>query len=181
MLRPQCQPRQEKDSPQRRGGRREGATRNTRLTTDNGLPPFAFRRLPSHNPPMPEPLSYRQPDLPPVTQSNLPRVWPAVVLCLPGLVCWLLLGVMVIGIFRVPVLAPMADRFADMLDLIPAVPCLLMPFVPLAVLTAIASIETYWHRPKPWYIRLNLIVNISGLIFVGVVFVAGCLGILLSQ
>lgn len=98
---------------------------------------------------MPEPLSYRTRDLQPITRSDLPRVWPAIVLCLPGLICWLFLGMMVARNWRIPVLAPSADRVADLLDLIPAAPCLLIICIPLAILTAIASTETYRHRPKP--------------------------------
>jgi hypothetical protein len=40
-----------------------------------------------------------------------------------------------------------------------------------AFFSAIASLFLYIRRPKPWYVRINLATNISGLLFTIFIFI----------
>jgi hypothetical protein len=94
------------------------------------------------------------------------RPLPAVLLCLPAILCW--------GAFLA-----LLDRFFLRLLPIPRIPQSFARFhVPwlwivlivwvLAVVTALVSIDEYVvsrRKPRPWYVWLNLLVNISGLLF----------------
>lgn len=85
-------------------------------------------------------------------------------LALPGMICWgaflLLLAQLISG-----------SRMYGLLDwalhlLEPLLPPLAvwLSLWGLAAVCAVVSIELYQRRPKPWYVRLNLAINISGLI-----------------
>jgi hypothetical protein len=81
----------------------------------------------------------------------------AVLLCTPGLLCWLLLVAMMSR--------AMPDFFIGR-----AFPGGVVVLVLSAILTAVFSIVHYFLPSglrRPWYVILNLVINISGLLFLG--------------
>jgi len=94
----------------------------------------------------------------------------AVLLCLPGLICWIIFLGSISGVlFR-------WLRFPRLRLTIPIV--LILWFV--AVVTAIASFASYAGRNKgqrSWYVWLNLILNGAGLLFTTVVVILLFIGL----
>jgi hypothetical protein len=90
------------------------------------------------------------------------RPLPAVLLCLPGILCWgAFLGLLDRFFLRV---LPIPQSFARLH--VPWLWIVLIVWV-LALVTALVSIEEYVvsrRKPRPWYVWLNLLVNISGLL-----------------
>ena len=85
----------------------------------------------------------------------------ATVLVLPGLFCWIVL----LSIFLPRSLGPGFLAFAEMLG-----PVFMLGNWGVAVIAAIASIYLYLFRNvrRPWYVVINLVVNISGLLFTAI-------------
>jgi hypothetical protein len=84
----------------------------------------------------------------------------ALLLCLPGTICWLTLAEVTVGRQLLPrwlwwVLPPLTPFGATWLFRCWA----------LAVLTAIASLALYFRTRKPWFVWLNLFINCAGLLF----------------
>ena len=115
--------------------------------------------------PAPAPaLSYATPPAPP------PSAQAAVMLCLPGTICWLSLGWIILT-----QLAPSFVRRSGitLMQLFgPGYLQLLLICWAVAVVAAVISLALYARRrPKPWYVRLNLVINVAGLLFTAGVFV----------
>ena len=100
----------------------------------------------SHENPEPVILDYRKPE-----RESCPSFVLAALLCLPGLLCWLVFcGNSILARYQVP--------GGDM------VPVLWM----IAILTAVTSFIWYgitWRKPKPWYVIFCLVANAVGLAF----------------
>ena len=95
---------------------------------------------------------------PPKPDARTPSPITATLLCLPGVACWCLLGIVVVAIER--------EREPAWL---PGGPWLLVLWS-AAVVTAVASVRQYVRLEcKPWYVLLCLIVNGLGLAFTGLV------------
>src|SRR4051794_19601528 len=92
----------------------------------------------------------------PRPRADRPSPVAAMVLCLPGMICWCVL----LGIFLVPPWMRQNFRF---LKTLPA-PSLWVCWL-TAIIFALISLAAYWRRPKPWYVCINLVVNITGLLF----------------
>jgi hypothetical protein len=92
---------------------------------------------------------------PPILYYHLPRPDPkpgplaATFLCLPGILCWCLL----------------AALWTHGKGRLPAGPCALLAFWPIAIASALASIIYYWKKPKPWYVIMSVMLNVIGLLF----------------
>ena len=87
----------------------------------------------------------------------------AILLCTPGMLCWILLLSIVAG-FAPPFVIPFFKQGY------------IFALIGLAVTTAMISLPVYLYRPllrKPWHVYLNLVVNVSGLIFVAWLFSRG--------
>lgn len=98
------------------------------------------------------PLAYERPAEPVSGMERAPGpVWPTL-LCLPGMACWAQLIGMIFGAF-----------FGTRWFIWPGV----VAWWALAVVTAVVSLFLYVprRRPKPWYVCMNLFVNVSGLMF----------------
>ena len=84
--------------------------------------------------------------------------------------CWLALGWIILGIFIPPVAAGserMLMQFGG-----PGVVWKLLVCWGVAIVAAVVSLALYTRqRPKPWYVRLNLVINVAGLLFTIGVFV----------
>ena len=97
-------------------------------------------------------LDYRDPrrDTPPPSRAV------ALLLCSPGAACW---GVYLIDAFADANLPqPIGDFFHT----------IFWPLFFAAVVSAILSLIVYGRhplRPQPWYVMLNLAINVSGLLF----------------
>lgn len=90
---------------------------------------------------------------------------PAILLCTPGLLCWTLLAGMMSHVLPLRVISIVAGQ-------------LILPLVLVAVLTALSSIIYYFfltRRHMPWYVILNLVINIGGLLLLIGVFSLGFL------
>ena len=100
------------------------------------------------------PLEYRRP-VPATARPSHPL--PAVLFCVPGLICWLaLFHLLLARVIRVR-LPALLGRW-----LYPGIFWVWLG----AILTAAISLILYVRRgPKPWYVWLNLAVNVSGLLF----------------
>ena len=72
----------------------------------------------------------------------------AVLLCLPGVCCW---AVIAAGLWHIRI------------PRIGAGPVFICWMV--AVVTALWSIFLYCEGPRPWYVWMNLILNVAGLLF----------------
>jgi hypothetical protein len=83
----------------------------------------------------------------------------AVALCLPGLICWIALAEIVL------------PRWFGPMWLLPqffGISGLLLCWA-IAIICAAISLAGYRSPHKPWYVWLNLTINISGLVFTGLV------------
>src|SRR5215207_7197945 len=104
---------------------------------------------------MSEPESPRTPTLDYSSPSDVteqPSVVLAILLCLPGAMCWFLYGSRMLSIH----LPPSATRAVFW-------PCWI-----LAVATAMYSMVLYLPRASrihPWYVVINLVINVPGLLF----------------
>jgi accessory gene regulator protein AgrB len=81
-------------------------------------------------------------------------------LCLPGVLCWSLL----LALFLVP--RSMQQNFAFLRIL--SGPGIFLCWG-VAILCALTSLAIYLFRSKPWYVWINLLVNVAGLLFSGLV------------
>jgi hypothetical protein len=100
----------------------------------------------------------------PILAARSHHPLPAILLCTPGLICWALLAGFVTG---------WMPRFVERLF-----EGIFLPLLAAAVLTAIVSIIIYLFVPrqrKPWFVILNLVINISGLLFLLGVFIIGAM------
>jgi hypothetical protein len=102
-------------------------------------------------------IPYKTPD-PPTKPPPSPLV--AVMLCLPGVLCWSLL----LTLFLVP--RSMQQNFAFLRIL--SGPGIFLCWG-VAIVCALISLAIYLWRRKPWYVWINLLVNVAGLLFSGVV------------
>jgi len=99
-------------------------------------------------------IEYRHP----TAQSKEPNPAVAMILCLPGMICWCSL----LGLFLVP--SGMRPQLS-FLDIFP--PGTLLICWATAILAALVSLGLYARARKPWYVCINLAVNIAGLLFTG--------------
>jgi hypothetical protein len=102
----------------------------------------------------PPPLDYRRDDRRHQKLYELPPSALPLILCLPGAVCWLLL---ICGNF----LASLVPELYDFMR------TLFWVSFPVAVITAVISVSLYVRRPTrplPWYVLINLGINIPGLL-----------------
>ncbi len=108
-----------------------------------------------------EPLAYARP-MERSAATTTPDPVAAVVSCLPGLICWLVLGMVLVGNVT-------NGRSVMWMRPFGAVaPILVLLCWAVAILTAIGSLVCYVRlKPKPWYVVLNLVINITGLLFTG--------------
>jgi len=104
-------------------------------------------------------ISYRDPQ----QDVREPAAWLALLLCVPGALCWTYFLAMVAGIdFPEWSSRLIGDTF--------------WPTLWAAVGTALISIIIYARllfRRLRWYVVLNLSINIPGLIFTGIIFTVG--------
>ena len=99
-------------------------------------------------------LEYRHPQVRP----DVPSLVLAMFLCLPGMVCWCIL----LGLFFTP--ASLRPQFS----LYRAIPSeMLLWCWGTAVIAALVSLGLYVRARKPWYVCINLAVNVAGLLFTG--------------
>ena len=100
-------------------------------------------------PPNPQPLDYQRPLPPGHEWLGRPDPNPAMatLLLVPGLICWI-------------AITPFGENFRWLGEGI-----LLVWLV--AIVAALSSVYLYLFRrvTRPWYVVINLIVNISGLLF----------------
>jgi hypothetical protein len=111
------------------------------------------------------PLAYARPMS--ATTPPAPAPLGVVLNCLPGLICWLVLLSMLLRKITFTRLWWPARLFESPLGVVFVLCCW-----GVAVITAIGSLFRYGpRRPKPWYVWLNLVINITGLLFTaGIVF-----------
>ena len=106
--------------------------------------------MPGAKPDEPLELAYARPAEP---RERPPEpLWP-VVLCLPGLICWIQFLAMLLPRW-LPVRPPRIFFGSHLLA------CWM-----LAVLSALVSLASYGRRPKAWYVWVNLVINVAGLLF----------------
>ncbi len=101
--------------------------------------------------------------IPPALDHRLPiapaeyRFLPALLLCLPGILCW---DVIFAGAWGVRwLLEPFSHLIGDWF---------IMALWALAIITAITSLIVYGRRlgqRKPWYVYICVVLNIIGLLF----------------
>jgi len=93
-----------------------------------------------------------------VKRAPLPHPLLAIVLALPGSICWL----------------TFLSLFANFLAPFSWLARLKFPFFTgnsflllwlTAIVAALFSVAWYWRKPKPWYVILCLLVNDTGLLF----------------
>lgn len=97
-------------------------------------------------------LEYRDPRL----HVRVPSKAMALLLCAPGGACWTDYWIDTFAATALP------QRVGDVLG------AMFWPLFFAAVLTAIVSLIIFGRhplRPQPWYIMLNLAINVSGLVF----------------
>jgi hypothetical protein len=111
-------------------------------------------------------LPYRTP--PSERREPAPSWIVATLLALPGLSCWMVLAMIVVP----PPLRVLAWPGYYLVRLL-GFGMALVWFV--AIITALISLAIYLPWKKPWYVILNLIVNISGLLFTLVALILGWL------
>jgi hypothetical protein len=90
---------------------------------------------------------------------------PAILLCTPGLLCWTLLAGMMVHALPLMVIRFVAGG-------------VILPLTLAAVLTALSSVVYYFflsRRQMPWFVILNLVINIAGLLLLTGVFTLGFL------
>ena len=98
-------------------------------------------------------LSYE----PQVKRPPAPNPLVAALLALPGLACWVMFLCALLTAARVPWLpAPHLSEFILFASL---------GLWPVAVICALISFARYYRPPRPWYVRLCLAVNITGMLF----------------
>ncbi len=102
--------------------------------------------------PIPAPLAYES------RARDVTEAHPAaaMALCFPGLVCWCWFAALLLG----------QGVFFSALPSEALIPCWAF-----AILTAVFSLYRYRHHPRPWFVWVNLLINVSGLVFTAIVFV----------
>ncbi len=102
---------------------------------------------------MTEPLPVKPLDYKTVDGAELPpQPLKALLLCLPGFICWWAFLEMTIGRHF------MIIGISRFLSGTPLILCWLT-----AGITALVSLVIYRKARKPWYVWVNLIINVSGL------------------
>ena len=89
-------------------------------------------------------------------RRELPSPVSAMILCVPGLICWCVL----LGMWLVPASARANFRFLDVFP-----PGTILWCWIIAIACAFISLAIYGRGPKPWYVWINFAINISGLLF----------------
>jgi hypothetical protein len=90
-----------------------------------------------------------------------PRPLPAVLSCLPGLVCWV-----VFLSFVLPAILGVGFSWRAEVFAVPLFPLFILGCWGLGIVTAIGSMVVYVPvKRKPWYVWLNLLINGLGLLF----------------
>ena len=107
--------------------------------------PLESRDMIEPPPGSPPVLNYRSPG----SEKELPSPATAMLLCLPWILCWSTVLLIKLISYR----TPSGWEFI-----------LILVIWGIAVITAISSVLIYARRRKPWYVWLNLIVNIVGLL-----------------
>ena len=79
----------------------------------------------------------------------------AMALCFPGLCCW---------VFLVSIVGRHVPRGLVKPWVLPALWCW-----GIAIVTAIASLVLYLKNPRPWFVWVNLVINVLGLLFTGTI------------
>ena len=102
----------------------------------------------------PNVISYSTPQ----RQTDAPSPGLAMVFCLPGLICWFVL----LGLWFTPRWLRPSFSFLRVFPGGSVMWCWA-----IAILCALTSLALYLRRRKPWYVWINLVVNIGGLVFTG--------------
>ena len=115
-----------------------------------------------HEPPSPSPapaLSYATPP-----STARPSLTAAAVLAAPGTVCWLGLAWLLLSFLAPSFMRTFGRSLMQMAG--PGIASKLLVCWGVAIVAALVSLALYVRqRPKPWYVRLNLVVNVAGLLF----------------